>query len=151
MAEPTLAPAKPAFVPCHGAKGRFQRCPGTPPPRRRHRRKHSKDARCECPTGSKQVPSAVGRGWACLKNTQEGARFVPMTCETKSSSSARPEPVAIFTKKPARKQGKKLDWSRCDCPPGAEKQVSKSGRTQCISKTPEGKTRFVRAICKDPR
>ena len=158
-------PAKPVFIPCHGSAGRFSRCPGTPPPRRPHRRQHSAGANCACPPGAEKVPSAKGRGFACSARTKEGARFVAMKC----SASGEQNPEAVpgrrlvsgtnhrdrtpetprETPSPSSKakRAAKIDWSRCKCPPGAEMKISAKGRTQCVARNEKGRLTFVKAVC----
>lgn len=152
MSEPeVLLQAKKTFTPCHGPGGRFARCPGTPPPRRRHRRKYSDGDVCACPEGSEPVPSAKGRGFACSARTKEGARFVPMTCTSGQRASGEERALPSLFSPPAPKKSKakrqKLDWSRCSCPPGSEKRVSTKGRTQCVKRGISGRAVFTKAVC----
>ncbi len=157
---------KPVFKPCYGAKGHFVRCPGTPAPRRRHRRKYSPDANCECPADSRRVDPVKGkgpiegRGFACIKNTKEGARFVPMKCSTSSpkllpSLFAKSEKMFPDlhplnhrdrpAKKPSQAKRQKIDWGKCKCPPDTTLRTTKAGKNQCVTKN----NKLVKAICPD--
>jgi len=62
--------------------GRFVRCPGAKAPKRRHRKVRADWTGCGCPEGARQALSRKegGRGWACVKDTERGPRFVSAVC-----------------------------------------------------------------------
>lgn len=69
---------------CRTTKGKFIRCPGAKAPKRKHRRRRKDWSSCGCPSGSERVDhkraDGKGRGWACVKRTKRGPRFVAATC-----------------------------------------------------------------------
>lgn len=56
-----------------------------PRKKRRHRRVRADWKGCGCPEGTKKVPTkGRGRGWACMRSTNRGGRFVAAVCSTEA-------------------------------------------------------------------
>lgn len=76
-------------MPVCRTKGRFVRCAGAKAPKRRHRKLRSDWSGCGCPEGAREVVNrkATSRGWACVKDTERGPRFVSAVCDVRDVRS----------------------------------------------------------------